>query len=108
MLLHILHLLGSCSLGSCSSYTAFILLLRFQFSFDIHILYILGQKSNDTNHCPYFQGTQCILELIGAHICFGRPQGTKFLEKCHTIIIRVRVICQYSIALNWNAEMSVM
>ena len=48
---------------------------------DIRIKYILGQKSNDTNYCPYFQGNQCILELIEDHVCLGRHQGTKCLEK---------------------------
>ena len=42
-------------------------------------------------------------ELTEAHICLGRHQETKCLEKCNSIVIHIRVICQYWIALNWNA-----
>ena len=53
---------------------------------------ILGQRSKDTNYRPYFQGSQCILELNEACVCLGRNKGTKCLEKCQSTVIFIRVI----------------
>ena len=64
--------------------------------------YIPGQKSNYTNYWPYFQGPQCILELIVAHVCLGRRQKTKCTENRQPILFHT-IIWQYSIGINWNA-----
>ena len=66
-------------------------------------LYILGQISNNTNYCPHFQETKCILEKIEAHVYLRKHQGIKCSEKCLSIVIHRRVVCKFSIVLNWNA-----
>ena len=60
-------------------------------------------KSNYTNYFPNVQRTLCSLELPEAHVFLGKPQETKCFEKCQSILIHIKVICQYSIEVNWNA-----
>ena len=64
--------------------------------------YIPGQKSNDTNYWPHFQGIKCV-ELIVAHVCLGRRQGAKCTENRQPVLFHIRVIWPYSIGVNWNA-----
>ena len=76
--------------------------IKAQCTFQRQIIIILGQKSNDTNHCPYVQGTQYILELNQAYVCLG---GTKEqnAQKMSTHTYPHNVICQYLIGENWDA-----
>ena len=59
------------------------------------MLTIFGQKSNDTNNCPYFLETKCILKLdyIAAYVCLESPQEKMFRKNINPHLSLIRVIC---------------